>query len=136
MIGSYPRMPPQGPAHFPTNLNPTLSDPSMSQADPNQSNSSALGAYPQKDLDSLYSEDYLATLGQKRLLYRKISHPYRGGPFVRSDVPLPSAPSQSTQRTLMLQVESAVIDCMKEDASRFQRFVGANVDFTYCYSSA
>ncbi|KAG2106242.1 uncharacterized protein F5147DRAFT_653987 [Suillus discolor] len=34
-------------------------------------------------------------------------------------MPLPSAPSQSTRRTVTLQIESAVIDCVKEDASRF-----------------
>ncbi|KAG1897867.1 uncharacterized protein F5891DRAFT_1191493 [Suillus fuscotomentosus] len=114
--GFVPQNIPQGLAHFPTDLNPTRFEPSMSQ---DQSSSSALGAYCLNDPDSLYSEDYIATLGQKRPSYRKISHPYKGVPFVRSDTPPPSALSQSTRKTSTLQVESAVIDRVKEDASRF-----------------
>ncbi|KAG1897872.1 uncharacterized protein F5891DRAFT_1191499 [Suillus fuscotomentosus] len=114
--GFVPQNIPQGLAHFPTDLNPTRFEPSMSQ---DQSSSSALGAYCPNDPDSLYSEDYIATLGQKRPSYRKVSHPYKGVPFVRSDTPPPSALSQSTRKTSTLQVESAVIDRVKEDASRF-----------------
>ncbi|KAG1843873.1 hypothetical protein C8R48DRAFT_678619 [Suillus tomentosus] len=115
---SAPQSAPQGPALFPTDLNPTLLNPSMSQADPYQPSSSALGAYRSYDPDSLYSEDHLAKMGQKRLLYRKIARSYKGVPFIRSSTPLPSASSHSTRRTSMLQVESALIDSVKQNTSK------------------
>ncbi|KAG2057332.1 hypothetical protein BDR06DRAFT_1037595 [Suillus hirtellus] len=90
--GFIPQNIPQGLAHFPTDLNPIHFEPSM---------------------------NYIAMLGQKRPSYRKISRPYKGVPFVRSDTPPPSALSQSTRKTSTLQVESAVIDRVKEDTSRF-----------------
>lgn len=93
---SAPQSAPQGPALFPTDLNPTLLNPSMSQADPYQPSSSALGAYCLYDPDSLYSEDHLARMGQKRLSYWKIPRSYKGVPFVRSSMPLLSASSHST----------------------------------------
>ncbi|KAG1840797.1 hypothetical protein C8R48DRAFT_679496 [Suillus tomentosus] len=115
---SAPQSAPQGPALFPTDLNPTLLNPSMSQADPYQPSSSALGAYRSYDPDSLYSEDHLAKMGQKRLSYRKITRSYKGVPFIRSSTPLPSASSHSTRRTSTLQVESALIDSVKQNASK------------------
>ncbi|KAG0708108.1 UvrD-like helicase C-terminal domain-containing protein [Suillus ampliporus] len=105
---------PQNAPQFPTALSLTTFDPSTSQVTPTQSSWLALGAHSPKVNRRFRSKKLIEKLVERRLQIRVLSHPSRDPNSIND---IPSASTLSTRRTSHLQLESALIDCVKVDST-------------------